>query len=353
MAPRKKPVRSKRLFANDHWEQCFRDFLQSMENISGSWDTRYQYERRLRNCFGTTDGSPQKRSPDKWTRAEIEAYLNRKTCSKQIHDTAPRAGTQNARLNAVSSFYHYASTYTILFRGKPMPLLRGHLPTEGIARAKTGRTARAMTQTELRAVFAVIPRDTLKGQRDYALFLTYFWSVRRRKEIAFLYWRDLELDYRFDDGHRGVLYHFRGKGKSRQDDSAELPAPAWASIKAYLATRGKLTLDARGEIIACQMRADDPIFPSATNPMKPIHRNTATNLFRDYLKRAGLAGHGYCVHSLRHTAARERRKHGQDIVELKELLRHESLQTTYTYLSSMEQKSDAGAALLFSEYEHL
>ena len=65
-----------------------------------------------------------------------------------------------------------------------------------------------------------------------------------------------------------------------------------------------------------------------------------------YLEKAGLGNQGYSVHKLRHTAATLMYQTGQvDLLELKEILGHESLNTTqiYTHLQNIKLKSAVDA----------
>ena len=52
-----------------------------------------------------------------------------------------------------------------------------------------------------------------------------------------------------------------------------------------------------------------------------------------YLEKAGLGGRGLSVHKLRHTAATLMYQHGQvDVRVLKDILGHESIETTQNYI---------------------
>lgn len=332
----------RRLFASEQWERCYRDFLQSIREHSGSEDSAYQYERVLRRFFTV----PNKR-PDQYTRQDVEAFLHQLTDSPQKSGTPPAASTRNARLAILKSFYAFAGQYTVTFRGKPTPLMRVPAPTTGIKRGRPTEVYRAMSLEELKQLFSVIPQ-TVVGKRDRALFLFLFWSARRRQEVTRLLWGDLEPNYRFDDGHIGCLYTWRGKGRQRRPDSAELPPAAWKALEEYLRASGRWGY----------MVADDPLFPGLrTNDnlyaKKPIHRGSVTQIFHHYVVAAGLDGRGICLHSLRHTAAHERNEAGMDVIAVMELLRHSSLDTTWKYLKKMKKQADSGAQLLAAKFGNL
>ena len=99
----------------------------------------------------------------------------------------------NQRLAILSSFYAFASTFTITGPdGRPQVLLQRPSPTLGLRHKRPERTYRAFSEDELDRFFSVIPTDTVKGLRDRAIFLLYFWTARRREEIARLRWGDIE-----------------------------------------------------------------------------------------------------------------------------------------------------------------
>jgi hypothetical protein len=78
---------------------------------------------------------------------------------------------------------------------------------------------------------------TVKGLRDRAIFLLYFWTARRREEIARLHWGDIEqatIVDEFGGRKQGWRYRFYGKVKGGQQDMAELPMPAKIAIDRYL-----------------------------------------------------------------------------------------------------------------------
>ena len=64
--------------------------------------------------------------------------------------------------------------------------------------------------------------------------------------------------------------------------------------------------------------------------------------FRNLLNTAGVYKPGYCIHTLRHTLASHLVMHGTDLTTIKDLLRHQSIQTTmrYTHLSQAHTRSE-------------
>ena len=76
--------------------------------------------------------------------------------------------------------------------------------------------------------------------------------------------------------------------------------------------------------------------------------------FRGYVRAAGLEDERHLsIHSLRHSACRLRFQAGEDIVSLKNLLNHSSLQTTDLYLRRLVGMVDHGASLLEKKFPAL
>ncbi len=315
------------------WLSCALAFLQACYDRSGSQKSRSTYASVLR-CFFR---DPQ-RSPDSYTRADVQAFLTSKSTSNRNPGAAVSVSTRNSRLTALASFYRFASEYEV----NGAPLFAGKLPTVGIARLAREIRYRALSTAELLRFFSAIPTDTPKGVRDRAIYLCYFWSARRRSEIARLTYGDIE-PAQFA-GRAGYVYHYQGKGHARQTKTKELPAQAYAAIDAYLVASGR----------KATIQPGDPLFTSVYRKATGALTGTWIGMqFRQYARKAGLDVARISLHSLRHTASRERRQAGQDILDIKELLDHSSLHTTFTYLALVAGTSDTGAHLLAARFGSL
>ena len=76
-----------------------------------------------------------------------------------------------------------------------------------------------------------------------------------------------------------------------------------------------------------------------SNRMTRISPKTVQHLVDVYIEKAGLGGMGFSVHKLRHTAATLMYQTGKvDVLELKEILGHENLNTTQIYTHIMDQQ---------------
>jgi integrase len=318
-----------------HWEQCLADFLRTL--AMRSQDTSASYDGTLRRFFA-------QHTPDKVTRRDVEAFAYAPHARG-----APSIATINVRLSAISSFYRYASAYVP--EGAQEPLWKLANPATGIRHGTPERTFQTLSYEEFERFFEVIPRDTVMGLRDRAIFLMYFWSARRRSEIARLTWGDIERAVIIEaNGTRrmGWIYTFRSKGHGREDDVAELPAPAMEAISRYLVAEGR----------QAAIKPEDPLFlaigrlPSGNvrpGEVRQLSARGIVNRLKVYAARAGL---DFSLHVFRHTAARQRYEAGEGVVEIQRLLRHTSLDHTYRYLETMAGTSDSGAKLLEAKYGH-
>src|SRR5918993_478979 len=149
------------------------------------------------------------------------------------------------------------------------------------------------------------------ARRNYALVQLMLQTGLRIGEVAALRRADITLRER-----AGVLRVRHGKGLRER----EVPLNATAR-------RALRQIFERDPAMA---RPEDPVFRSTRNEPLPVRsiQNTIAGLVR----RAGLTRPGISAHSLRHTFALAwLRQHPGKLVELAQLLGHESLDTTAVY----------------------
>lgn len=178
------------------------------------------------------------------------------------------------------------------------------------ALAVTGRRRSTLpwgiTRAEAKALLASCDRRSALGRRDYALLITLLRLGLRQSEVA-----GLRLD---DIDWRAAEVVVRGKGG--RADRLPLPAEVGAAIAAYL----------RHGRPAGQRRE---LFLRARAPYGPIAPGTVASSVRRACRRAGLPEVG--SHRLRHTIACEMVASGVPLVDIAQVLRHRSLQTTAVY----------------------
>lgn len=343
------------------WERCMAQFLRQLYDRSHSVKTVAAYRSTLIAFFtGSVQGGAPKHPAD-YTREDVEYFIHRPSTSPRNPGAAPTIATINHRLSIISSFYRFASTFTIAGPdGRPQLLLRTPSPALGIRFGQPDRSYRSLSDEELDRFFAAIPTDSVKGLRDRAIFLLYFWTARRREEIARLRWGDLEECILVEPGgkrRKGWRYHFHGKGKGGQDDIAELPGPAKVAIDRYLVASRRMQ----------DIKPADPLF-IAIGPEQgggkrgvslppddhtPLTSHAIAYALKTYAKLAGIDPQLLSIHSFRHTAATQRYSAGSDIREIQHLLRHANIATTDIYLRELLGTADPGAKLLEDRFGHL
>ncbi len=345
------------------WERCFAQFLRQIYDYSRSEKSVRDYRRTLISFFSSSAQGGSPKHPEDYTREDVEYFLHRPSTSSRNRKQLPSVATVNQRLAILSSFYTFASTFTIMGSdGRPQVLLQRPSPTIGLRHTRPDRTYRAFSEEELDRFFGVIPTDTVQGLRDRAIFLLYFWTARRREEIARLRWGDIE-QATFVDEHgkrrQGWRYTFYGKGKRGQQDMAELPLPAKLAIDRYLTASRRVN----------KIRPKDPLFvaigpkqgggkPGVTLPPDdhtPLTSHAIAYALKKYATMAGIDAARLSIHSWRHTAAQQRYEAGEDVRSLQRLLRHSNIATTDIYIHGLMGTADPGASLLeerFARFSH-
>jgi len=106
------------------------------------------------------------------------------------------------------------------------------------------------------------------------------------------------------------------RGKGNREDRLPLPKEVGEAIAAYL-KRGRPTSDRR------------EVFLRARAPFQPIAPGTVSSTVRRACRRAGVAEVG--PHRLRHTVACEMVSAHVPLVQIAQVLRHKSLQSTAIY----------------------
>jgi len=156
------------------------------------------------------------------------------------------------------------------------------------------------------ALLASCDRRTGLGRRDYALLMIMLRLGLRRSEVCGIKLDD--VDWR--SGEIVVV----GKGARR--DRLPLPADVGEAIAGYLA---------RGRPVTVHRE----VFISARAPFEPIAGGTVASTVRRACRRAGVAEMG--SHRLRHTMACEMVAAQVPLIQIAQVLRHDSLQSTAIY----------------------
>lgn len=118
-----------------------------------------------------------------------------------------------------------------------------------------------------------------------------------------------------------------GKGRDEKDDFVVLSEKAYEPILAYLSTR-------KGA------KGGEPLFTSNSrqNEGERLTTRTISGICKEGLKSIGLDGREFTAHSLRHTTAVAILKHGGNITDVQDVLRHSSPTTSQIYTESVKEE---------------
>lgn len=182
-------------------------------------------------------------------------------------------------------------------------LSRSALPMTGRRRSSLPR---GISPSDARALLDSCDRRSTLGRRDYAMIITLLRLGLRARETATLRLDDI-------DWHSGELVVH---GKGAREDRLPLPVDVGEAIAAYL-KRGRPTSERR------------EVFLRARAPFQPIRPGTVASSVRRACRRAGIDEVG--PHRLRHTMACEMVAAHVPLVQIAQVLRHRSLQSTAIY----------------------
>lgn len=162
--------------------------------------------------------------------------------------------------------------------------------------------------------------DGVHKARDYCILTLFLNCGLRLSELVSIDYNKIKFNEN-DDIATVII-----TGKGNKERTVYLNKACIYAIKAYMKVRpvdGVVDKDA--------------LFLS--NRLTRISNKTVQHLVDVYLDKAGLGGMGFSVHKLRHTAATLMYQTGEvDVLELKEILGHENLNTTQIYTHLQDEK---------------
>jgi integrase/recombinase XerD len=205
-------------------------------------------------------------------------------------------------------------------------------PVNGVKRPKAnaneGKTP-AIADIQARALLTAPPEHTLKGKRDRAILATLLFHGIRREELCTL----KVQDYQRRDGLMYLCIDGKG-GKLRY---LPVAIDAQRPIAAYLEAAGHAD-DLKGPLFR-------PVQNHATGELrKPLYPSSVYHdIVRRYAREVGITSdvHGFCVHSLRATAATNALANGADIAKVQEWLGHATVATTRLYDKRASRPEDS------------
>ena len=171
-----------------------------------------------------------------------------------------------------------------------------------------------LTETEVEALQSSLDEQSRIGKRDQAIIFLMLYGGLSEIEVVRADLRDLEQTL------LGWFLRVQGKGRTGKDQQVPVDPPVMDKIRLYLDTRGRI-------------RPEEPLFVSHGHRSEGQRLNTRSVRARinHYLKHAGIKRTGVTPHSLTHTAALIWLNDGMDVDEVKQRMRHGTLDTTMIY----------------------
>ena len=339
------------------WQRCIADHLSSIKEHSGSISSYRAYFLVLRKFFSGDSA----KTPEQLTMGDIQSVLTMPASGRRGHGQPLSASSKNNILVVLKSFYQYCSMYDIEQPdGTLAPLWNRPWPGRALKPLKRSIKPRGMTAEEVEQFISAIPyQDDVSAARDISIFLAYWWTLRRRSELASLRWGDLRrITITESDGmtrREAVMYTFTPKGNQRARIEKEMPPDAMAAIEFYLEKVGRLAT----------IQDDDPIWlpvgigrgRKENSGKTPLSASFIYAQFQYWLARAGLSGRGFGLHSLRHSGALIRfLSAGQSsnaLFEVQQALGHKNAATSFLYLQPMIPVEDKGYKRLQGRFSKL
>jgi integrase len=277
------------------WEETFQGWLGGYDNP----ETRKRMARPVQSCLSFS-GMPV------WevTGEVVERYLEEELGDKS-------ANTQYFHLKAVRSFFRYAlnspRARDLQIEANPGEAIRFPIPGMFLK-------ARALSEEQVRKLFAAIDRETPIGSRDYALFVTVLGSGMKGSQALRLRLGDINLQ-----GEKAWIVKREGKQSKRR----WLPRCACEAIRTALRTSGE-NKDAQADAYAFTPLQDlSGILKKRRGEAwnkKPLRVEKAADYLKRYAEWADLPGESVTLESLRCTGALLRWREGANLEELADFL---------------------------------
>jgi integrase/recombinase XerC/integrase/recombinase XerD len=173
----------------------------------------------------------------------------------------------------------------------------------------------------VKEILSQIPAGTVRGKRDFAIVNLMARTGLRTIEII----RANVEDMRQEAGE--ALLYVQGKGRDSKDEFVLLTEAALRPILEYLKERE-------------DVQPGDPLFVSMSDRNNGQRLTTATlrKTVRELFQAIGIdKPRRICAHSLRHFFATQALRAGAPLLQVKEAMRHASIETTQRYLHNLDR----------------
>lgn len=181
-------------------------------------------------------------------------------------------------------------------------------------RRPSSHSREVLTEREIDQLFETIDDSTRIGKRDVAIIYLMLYAGLSGIEVVRADVEDLEQTL------MGWYLRVQGKGHTVKDEQVPVDSPVMEKIRIYLDARGRY-------------QPTDPLFISHGHRSKGNRLNTRSirSRINKHLKDAGIKRPGVSPHSLTHTAALIWLNNGMSVEDVKERMRHGTLETTMIY----------------------
>jgi site-specific recombinase XerD len=241
--------------------------------------------------------------PYRIQRIDIVEFINYVAAQKASAETRKR------KLASIRGFLRFCKDNQIIF-GNPAETIEGPIREE--------RDPAILLKTEYKALLQVAGDN----ERDFAIVTLFLQSGLRVSELVNLRLSDVDFE------SREITVR---QGKGRKDRVVPLVGQALEALKAYLAVR-EVSPEYDNVFLARNRTSMD--------------QRTVRYRIQKYYKEAGIRKKA-SVHTLRHTFATHQIHNGLKINQLKDVLGHKKMETTYKYVhldrTNLRREMEAGA----------
>ena len=171
-----------------------------------------------------------------------------------------------------------------------------------------------LTQQEVDLLLKAIPVATSIGKRDLAIVYMMLYAGLSEIELIRANVQDLEQTL------MGWYLRVQGKGRTVKDQQVPIDPPVMKKVQEYLDTRKRV-------------HPEDPLFVSHGHRSDGNRLNTRSvrSRINMHLQEATIKRPGVTPHSLTHTAALLWLNNGMSVDEVRERMRHGTIETTMIY----------------------
>jgi site-specific recombinase XerD len=241
--------------------------------------------------------------PYRMQRIDIVEFINYLAAQKASSETRKR------KLASIRGFLKFCKDNQIIY-GNPTDTIEGPIREE--------RDPAILLKTEYKALLQVAGDN----ERDFAIVMLFLQSGLRVSELVNLKLNDVDFE------SREITVR---QGKGRKDRVVPLVGQALDALKVYLEVR-EVSPEYDNVFLARNKTSMDP--------------RTVRYRIQKYYKDAGIRKKA-SVHTLRHTFATHQIHNGLKINQLKDVLGHKKMETTYKYVhldrTNLRREMEAGA----------